>query len=107
MGSREAFANSVKRAGRKVTVTRPSSNLTGDVYMVTPVEIRDETLIGEANQMDLQATFSYEDFYHEGLTEPMDGDRITDGDDTYAIDLVKKMTGYGGVILGWRCLIRG
>lgn len=100
------FTAIISRAGRRVTISRGPVSI--QPMMASTVGIRDETMLQDATQDDVQVHFTADDFSSTLLIKPNRYDRVIDTDGrSYSIQIVKDMRGLAGELYGYKCLIRG
>lgn len=100
------FTQAIKQAGRTVTLTRGAGSI--HPTMASAVADPEDPIIKDATQDDIVVRFTQDDFRTGSITKPDRYDRIADADGRhYAIQVVMPLWGLGGVVWGYKCLIRG
>ena len=107
MSSKENFYDMVKVSGGLVTVTRPSTSESTVANLGGTGTTREYQVSGDTSQDGEDGVMSIYDFQGSSLVSPQKGDRITDGDEVFAITYVRKMYGIGRELYGWRIRMIG
>jgi len=101
------FYNVIKVAGAQFTITRPATGDNFLVWMGTPGAVREQALVNEASQDDLQAMVCRLDFDGQLFTKPENGDYLVSGTEQYVIQKVLPKFGPSHESWGWLIVIRG
>lgn len=101
------FHNLIKTSGTQFTITRPSTGDNFSVWVGTPGAVREQSLVTEAEQDDLQAMTCRLDFDGQLFTSPQNGDYLVNGSEEYVIQRVLPKFGPAHESWGWLILLRG
>ena len=106
--NKQSFKSIIVKAGKVITILRPSTMEQFDIYGATALGSKAYALTGDAEQSGDDYTLPIVDFEGQVFEAPLKGDRLILPDTTQkVIDSVKTMTGLAGIVYGFKCRVIG